>query len=319
MKAVLPVYFPFTFIEPQRVDRLYNLVGEFRIFRVFEQNDIVCDEESGKKTVFDLFRQSSENSTEIALRFLAWSKGLESLDIKAVSAFFNYIDPYSDDPENIINSVIEYGVETRRKESLYEILLRHEITLFFLQLSDGQEYEINRAFKRIADGHRKLFDNLDAEAGISNDISINIDSGFRLKNMNFRLRSWLTAFFYLSEPDKIIFTDEKDAFFDLFEYCSEKNSSELKIYRAEKNPEKNAYDLPEMFSFISSDFDSSSGYIPGTVFSGIVNTGDCLFFLTEIEGLKKKILAIPGLKTDIGNEYQASSIREENLAVCLVL
>lgn len=319
MKAALPVYFPFTFIEPERVDRLYNLVGKFRTFRVFEQKDIVCDEESGNKTVFDLFRQSSENSTEIALRFLAWSKGLESLDIKAVSAFFNFVDPYSDDPENIIDSVIEYGVETRHKKTLSGILLRHEITLFFLQLSDRQEYEISRAFKRIADGHRKLFEDLDAEAGISNDISIRMDSGFRLKNMNFRLRSWLFAFFYLSERDKIIFTDEKDAFFDFFEYCSEKNTSELKIYRAEKNPEKNAYDLPEIFSFISSDPDSSSAYIPGTVFSGIVNDGDCLFFFTGIDDLKKKILAIPGLKTDIGNEHKASSIRGENLAVCLVL
>ena len=98
MSNELPIYFPFTFIEPERIERIFSAIGKFRIYRVFEKNvpeELNCYS-GGDKIVFDVFKPSSDKSVKTAHSFLSWANSRTSLDIKAVSAFFKQLDDDND-------------------------------------------------------------------------------------------------------------------------------------------------------------------------------------------------------------------------------
>jgi len=316
----LPVYFPFTFLEPERVARLYDLVGTFRVYRIFEKkvSDEISDYASDGKIICDLFRLSSDNSVKIAHRFLDWSKNTESLDLKTVAAFFNYMDA-SNESVDIIGSMESIDNDSSVASLFNDDLLKHEITLFFIQLLDRQEYEINGAFRRISQTHKRLFMepeklNIDMPSQAPSDLS-----AYRLSNMNSRVVSWLAAFFFLSEQTKIIFTDEKEAFMVFMELL---NSHDVKLYRA--NVEKSGLCRSELMSIMYSaikeeKYDSELLEVLENGKQVIEKPGDLFFAVPDRTSFVKTIAGVLGVRSESMIEYSLLSRSCISMVFCLVI
>lgn len=315
----VPVYFPFTFMEPERVAKLFSFMGQFKAYRVFERNvsDEISKLEADGKIICELFRLSSDKSVKIAHGFLDWSKNMESIDLKAVAAFFNHIDPLNESVD-IMGSMDSIDKDPENHQSFDELLLRQEITLFLIQLLDRQEYDINSALRRISQNHKRLL--IDPEKK-NNDFEDNSSfdlSGFRLDNMKSRVVSWLAAFFFLSDQSRMIFTDEKDAFIAFSEFFK---SDEIKFYKAKNGKDgfaksdllKLAWPVSENFKFDPDFFELLEN---GEQI--VENPGDLFFAASDPSDFRKALAGALGLRFDA---FTGCSLLSDNCifpVVCFV-
>jgi len=316
----VPVYFPFTFLEPERVKKLHDLVGLFRTYRVFEKkvsDEIAADEEDGK-IICQLFRMSSENSVKIAHNFLNWSKSIDSLDLKAVAAFFNYMKD-SNESVDIIGSMAVVDKDCEESSEFNELLLRQEITLFLIQLLDRQEYEINSAFRKISQNHKRLFmgpekSNIDLGDSASSNLY-----GFRLDNMSSRIISWLSAFFFLSDQSEVIFTDEKESFMVFTDFFK---NNEIKLFKA--STKKSGLSFSELIQLVSSSLDNKS--LDSGPFEVLENgkqifeeSGDLFFAVPDDVGFNKTMAMAVGIKPGAISKYSLLSDDCKKLVICFVV
>lgn len=316
----VPVYFPFTFLEPERVEKLHELMGKFKAYRVFEKNvsDEIAEYEENGKIICQLFRLSSENSVKIAHKFLDWSKSRDSLDLKTVAAFFNYMED-SNESVDIIGSMDAVDKDCAETSAFNEILLRQEITLFLIQLLDRQEYEINSAFRRISQNHKRLFiESEKLNPDILDSGSSNL-SGFRLDNMSSRIVSWLAAFFFLSEQSKIIFTDEKEAFLVFIDFFK---NDEIMLYKA--NTKKSGLPCSELIHLASSFMDNKS--LDSDFFEVLENgkqvveeSGDLFFAVSDDASFNKTMARVIGLKSESMSECALLSSDCKKIMICFVI
>lgn len=310
-----PVYFPFTFLEPERVERLYALAGKFISFRVFEKSvsEEVIKKEGDGKILTELFRLSSENAVKIARRFLEWSAGRDQLDLKALSAFFNYVGQ-DDDSGDIIKNIMDQGDETFEEPDLNRLLLRHEIALFLFQLKDRQDYEIVSALSRISESHRKLFFELDAEGGEVPEPGMPVRSDFRLANMEARISSWFVSFLFLSDAPRLIFTDEKEAFLGFLELFRD---DEIRVFRAGNTKDvSRAENFRKITSFLCDARDLNPA-LCGCIETGkpvFIEDGELFFAVPGNAGIKRAVSRILGLKPE--NSMLSGSYGR--LTICMV-
>lgn len=310
-----PVYFPYTFIEPERVDRLHAMAGRFISFRVFEKNvseEVAMKEEDGK-ILTELFRLSSENAVKTARRFLDWSAGRDQLDLKALSAFFDYVG-HDDDSDDIIKNIMDQGDETFDEPDLTIFLLRHEIALFLFQLKDRQNYEIVSALSRISESHRKLFFELDAEGGEVPEGAMPVRGDFRLDNMEARISSWFVTFLFLSDAPRLIFTDEKEAFLGFLELFRD---DEIRVFRAGNTKDvSRAENFRKIASFFSDNRDLNPA-LCGCIETGkpvLIEDGELFFAVPGNTGIKRAVSRILGLKPE--NSMLSGSYGR--LTICMV-
>lgn len=319
MSEAIPVYFPFTFLEPCKVERIYGLVGRFRSYRAFEKkvSEEVESKEVEGKVFPDIFRVSSPDALKIARRFLDWSSERGSLDLKALSAFFRYIKE-DDESENIISSIMNDGDNKDDEADALQPLLKHEITLFLLQLQDRQEYEINSALDRISQGHKKLFQRLDTGNVSEAEELMPVRDDFRLKNMETRISSWLAAFFFLSGSERTIFTDEKEAFLSFLELFRD---DEIRIFRANKSEDclssKEFVRIASDFSYDSNFAHDHHGYVE-TGKPSFIEDGDMFFAAPGLLGINRVVAGILGLKGALEAEKYMLSASYGQLSVCMV-